>query len=306
MDKFIPLFVFVTVLLFTQSLYYLYRDRQLRAPKQVRQRLKTALEGHSDEPDGSSRLLRFRFMSEIPSVNQFLSRIKFFKGIEAFLVQANSTWTVGLFLFTTLLLAMCAFSGTYIFLDKGKLVASAAAVLLGSLPVLVMYGRKRDRERAFEVQLPDVLDLMARALRAGHSIPAAIQFGGDESPEPAGPEFRRVFDEINFGMDISTALGNLASRVNCYDLRYLVAAIVIQRDTGGNLGDLFDRLAHLIRERFKLIGQTRSLTAEGRLSGNILTALPFAMAAVLFIIEPRKDSGNRHSIQRQRPPLKAY
>jgi tight adherence protein B len=286
MDKFIPLFVFVTILLFTQSLYYLYRDRQLRAPKEVRQRLKTAMDEHDDKLEVSSPLLKIRFLSEIPSVNQVLSKLRLFKGIEAFLVQANSTWTVGRFLFTTLLLAMCAFSGTYIFLDKGKLVASVAAVLLGSLPTFLMYGRKKDREKAFEAQLPDVLDLMARALRAGHSTSSAIQFGGDESPEPAGPEFRRVFDEINFGMDISTALGNLAKRVSCYDLRYLVAAIVIQRDTGGNLGDLFDRLAHLIRERFKLIGHTRALTAEGRLSGRILTVLPFAMAGILLLIQP--------------------
>jgi tight adherence protein B len=286
MDKFIPLFIFITVLLFMESLYFLYRDHQLRAPKRVRQRLRTALEEDGVEPNKPSSLLRFRFMSEIPSINQVLSRFRVFKAIEEFLVQANCTWTVGRLMLTTLLIAMCAFSGTYIILEKGKLVAFLVALLFGSLPTLVLHGRKREREKAFEAQLPEVLDLMARALRAGHSISGAIQFGGEESPEPAGPEFTRVFEEINFGMDISTALGNLARRVSCYDLRYLVAAIVIQRETGGNLSDLFDRLAHLIRERFKLIGHTRALTAEGRLSGRILTVLPFAMAGILYIIQP--------------------
>ena len=286
MDQFIPVLIFITVLLFTESVYYLYRERQLRAPKRVRERLKTVMEEQEERGPETSSLLKIRFLSEIPSVNQVLLRIKAFKALEEFLAQANCTWTVGRFLFTTLLITMWAWLGTHLLLGWNGAISSMAAAAAGSLPTVVLYGRKRDRGRAFEEQLPDVLDLMARALRAGHSIPGAIQFAGQESPDPTGPEFARVFEEINFGMDIQTALKNLAKRVDCYDLRYLVTAITIQRETGGNLSDLFDRLAHLIRERFKLIGQTRALTAEGRLSGRILTVLPFAMAGVLYLIQP--------------------
>jgi len=289
MDKFIPILIFITFLLFAESLYHIYQERGLRAPKRVRQRLRTALQEHNEgrqKGQETSNLLKLRFLSEIPSVNQVFSRYKIFEGLERFLIQATSTWTVGRFIFTTLLLATCAWSGAYNFLQLGVLTAFIVAVAVGSLPTLVFYDRKRGRERRFEEQLPDVLDLMARCMRTGHSIPAAIQFAGQECPEPTGPEFRQVFEEINFGMDIPTALRNLTQRVDCYDLRYLVTAITIQRETGGNLSELFDRLAHIIRERFMLIRQTRALTAQGRLSGHILTVLPLVMAGILYMIQP--------------------
>jgi tight adherence protein B len=286
MNQFIPVLIFITVLLFIESLYYLYRERRFRAPKRVRERLQAALKEQEGGSQGTDDLLKFRFLSEIPGLNEFLSKFKMFKTLEGFLIQADCTWTVGRFLLTTLLVVTCGYSTAFIFLGWGLVKASMVAVAVGSIPTLVLIGRKRDRERAFEAQLPDVLDLMGRALRAGHSIPGAIQFAGQESPKPTGPEFGRVFEEMNFGMDIQTALKNLAKRVDCYDLRYLIAALTIQRETGGNLSELFDRLSNLIRERFKLIGQTRALTAEGRLSGRILIVMPFVMAGILYIIQP--------------------
>jgi tight adherence protein B len=287
MERFIPVMIFVTVLLMAESLFYLYRERQLRSPNRIRERLKSALNEQENKPETVfSGLLKLRFKSEIPSLNQFISRFTIFESLESFLIQANCTWTVGRFLLTSLLIATVAWLPAKHFLGGRLLGGWMGSLIAGSLPALVLYNRKREREKAFNEQLPDVLDLMGRALRAGHSIPAAINFAGQESPEPAGPEFRRLFEEINFGMDVPAALKNLAKRVECYDLRYLVTAITIQRETGGNLGELFDRLAYLIRERFKLVGQTRALTAEGRLSGTILTVLPIVMAGILYMIQP--------------------
>jgi tight adherence protein B len=287
MEHFIPVMIFVTVLLLTESAYYLYRERQLRSPNRLRERLHSALNEQESAPDSElSGLLKLRFKSEIPTLNQVFSRFKIFEALENFLIQSNCKWTVGRFFLTSLFLATVAWLPADHFLGGQMWGGLIGSLIAGSLPTLVLYVRKRGRERAFNEQLPDVLDLMARALRAGHSIPAAINFAGQESPEPTGPEFRRLFEEINFGMDIPAALRNLSRRVECYDLRYLVTAITIQRETGGNLSELFDRLAYLIRERFKLMGQTRALTAEGRLSGHILTALPVVMAGMLYIIQP--------------------
>lgn len=286
MNQFIPVLIFITVLLLFESLYYLYRERRFRSPKRVRERLQAALNEQERGTPETDDLLKFRFLSEIPGLNELLSKFKVFKRLERFLIQANCPWTVGRFLLTTLLVGTCGYSAAFLFLGWGLGRASLVALALGSLPTLILIGRKREREQAFEAQLPEVLDLMGRALRAGHSISGAIQFAGQESPEPAGPEFGRVFEEMNFGMDIHTALNNLSKRVDCYDLRYLISALTIQRETGGNLSELFDRLSHLIRERFKLIGQTRALTAEGRLSGRILIVLPFVMAGILYIIQP--------------------
>jgi tight adherence protein B len=288
MEHFIPVMIFVTVLLLTESVYYLYRERQLRSPSRIRERLHSALNEQERGPDNSfsSELLKLRFKSEIPTLHQVFSKFTIFEALENFLIQANCKWTVGRFFLTSLFLATAAWLPADHFLGGQVWGGWIGSLVAGSLPTIVLYFRKRDRERAFNEQLPDVLDLMARALRAGHSIPAAINFAGQESPEPAGPEFRRLFEEINFGMDIPAALRNLTKRVDCYDLRYLVTAITIQRETGGNLSELFDRLAYLIRERFKLMGQTRALTAEGRLSGHILTALPVVMGGMLYMIQP--------------------
>ncbi len=282
----IPVLTFVSVLLLAESLYFVHRSRQLRSPKRIRQRLQSALAEHDQPMNGPLTLMRARLKSEIPSLHQLLARYPVFQGLENFLIQANSSWTVGRFLLVSGLLGVSVWLVLTGVWHQPAVVGALGAIGAASVPTFVMYGRKRDRERAFQEQLPDLLDLMARALRAGHAVPAAINFAGQESPEPAGPEFQRVFDEINFGMDIPEALEHLDRRIQCYDLRFLIAAITIQRETGGNLSELFDRLATLIRERFKLIGQTRALTAQGRLSGVILSGLPFAMAALLYVVQP--------------------
>ena len=140
---------------------------------------------------------------------------------------------------------------------------------------------------AIELQLPDALDLMARAMLAGHAFPSGVQMVGNEMPEPVAGEFRIVFDEINFGISVQDALTNLATRVPSTDLRYFVISVLIQRETGGNLAELLSNISALIRARLKLLGAVRVLSAEGRLSALILTVLPFALAGVINFINPK-------------------
>jgi tight adherence protein B len=287
MELLILFMTFCTVLLLTASLYYVYHERHLAADTRVRERLQSAMHDQSGQIDQALfPLLKSQLKSEIPSLHQLLSRFQIFERLQKFLLQADSTWTAGRFLLTSLLVATVAWLVMHGVFHRGFWVSAIGAAGTGVLPAIFFSRRKRLREQAFNEQLPDLLDLMTRALRAGHAVSAAINFAGEESPAPAGPEFRRVFEEINFGMDIPVALENLATRVDCYDLRYLVAAITIQRETGGNLSELFDRLAYIIRERYKLVGQTRALTAQGRLSGHILTVLPVVMAGVLYFTQP--------------------
>src|SRR5450830_178393 len=135
-------------------------------------------------------------------------------------------------------------------------------------------------------QLPDALELMSRALRAGHAFPTALKMVGEEMNAPLGDEFRIAFDEVNFGIAMPDALMNLATRVPSTDVRYFVIAVLIQRETGGNLSELLDSIARIIRERMKLLGQVRVLSAEARLSAWILSLLPFAAAAVIQLTNP--------------------
>ncbi|HEX8962457.1 MAG TPA: type II secretion system F family protein, partial [Rhodocyclaceae bacterium] len=148
-------------------------------------------------------------------------------------------------------------------------------------------GRRRSaRLRRIEQQLPDALDLICRALRAGHAFSAALQMVGEELPDPLGAEFRLTHEEVNYGVSLQQAMMNLMGRIPCMDLRYFVIAVLIQRESGGNLTEVLANLAALIRERFKLQAKARVLATEGRLSAWVLSLLPFVVAGVINLVNP--------------------
>jgi len=159
-------------------------------------------------------------------------------------------------------------------------------LLAGMLPILWILWCRSRRIKKFEAQLPEALSMLARALRAGYSLPAALQMVGTEMPPPIGMEFLRVYETQNLGIPLEEALEELGQRVPLVDVRFLVTAISIQRQTGGDLAEILDKLAYVIRERFKLYGQVKALTAEGRLSGWVLNALPVIVFIALLILNP--------------------
>jgi len=138
----------------------------------------------------------------------------------------------------------------------------------------------------FEKQLPDALGLIARALRAGHAFTSGMKFAAEEFADPLGPYFKETLNEINFGVNVADALKNLAVQVECPDLRFFIVSVILQRETGGNLAEIIEGLSHLIRERFKFRGKVRSLSAEGRLTGKILVAIPLLLFFGLYLINP--------------------
>jgi tight adherence protein B len=139
----------------------------------------------------------------------------------------------------------------------------------------------------FGEQLPDALELVARTLRAGHAFTVGMKMVSDEFDDPMGTEFRRTLDEINFGVSVADALKSMAKRVDCPDLAFFVVSVIIQRDTGGNLAEIIDSMARIIRERFKLKGRIQVLSAEGKFSAIVLCSLPFLMALVISFINPK-------------------
>ncbi|MGE5359416.1 MAG: type II secretion system F family protein [Bacteroidales bacterium] len=169
--------------------------------------------------------------------------------------------------------------------------APIAAGLIGlALPFVVLRKRRAKRMRRFEEQFPDALDLLSRALRAGHAFTTAMGMVASEALDPIGPEFRKTYDEQNFGLPLKEALNNLATRVPLLDVRFFVTAVLIQRDTGGNLSEILENLAYVVRERFKVLRQVRVYTAHGRFTGWVLTALPAGLALVLMVINPEHMS----------------
>jgi tight adherence protein B len=154
------------------------------------------------------------------------------------------------------------------------------------IPFKILARKRKRRLKKFEKQLPEALDLLARGLRAGHAFPTGLQQVAKEMDDPLGTEFFKTFREFNHGLDLNTALLNLCHRIDLRDLSFFTTAVLIQRETGGNLTEILEKIAILIRERFKLKNQVKALTAEGRLSGLILLLLPPLLAGMLMVINP--------------------
>jgi tight adherence protein B len=155
-----------------------------------------------------------------------------------------------------------------------------------AIPFVVLLRKKSVRIRRFEEQFPEALDTLSRAIKAGHAFTTAMGMVADEGQDPIGPEFRKTFDEQNFGLPLKDALNNLAIRVGLLDVRFFVTAVLIQRETGGNLSEILENLAYVVRERFKILRQVRVYTAHGRMTGYVLMALPAFLAIALKFINP--------------------
>ena len=188
-----------------------------------------------------------------------------------FLIALVSAFAFGFIVYTALRLTV------------GWLVGGVGGFLL---PFLYLRIKRSRRLRAFEEAFPEALDLMSRALKAGHAFATGLKMVADEMPEPVGPEFRKTFDEQNFGLPLKDALANLTVRMPLLDVRFFSTAVLIQRETGGNLSEILENLAHVVRERFKILRQVRVYTAHGRLTGYVLLALPAVLCIALSFINP--------------------
>jgi tight adherence protein B len=233
-----------------------------------------------------SPLLKKRLLSEAPAMERLLLSLPRIHVLDRLLIQSGSTMNVADFLGISAACALLA--GIITSMLAAPTWLSVTATIVSALMPLGYVRRLASRRLSkIEQQLPDALDLMARAMQAGHAFSSALRMVAMEGPEPIAREFRTTFDEINFGVSMQNALVNLAARVESADLRYFVIAVLIQRETGGNLAELLSSIAGLIRDRFKLIGTVRVLSAEGRLSAWVLGLLPFALAGVIHLVNPQ-------------------
>jgi tight adherence protein B len=286
-DYFKSLFVilaFIAVVLFLEGAYLAWNAYKGPEVKRIERRLRAMSAGAHD--GGELSIVKKRLLAETPVLERLLLEIPRIHQLDRLLLQSGLKLNVAGFLWLTILAALVGFILATIF-DLPLFAAIGAGVAVGALPLLYVLNAKHKRLITFEQQLPDALDLMGRALRAGHAFSSALKMVGDEMPEPVAGEFRITFDELNYGISLQDALQNMATRVPSADLRYFVIAVLIQRETGGNLTELLDNISALIRARLKLMGTVRVLSAEGRLSAWILGLLPFILAVILNIINPK-------------------
>jgi tight adherence protein B len=276
--------LFAAVVLCIEGLYQWWNNYHGPAAKRVDARIRAlSAGGHVDQERLS--ILKKRLLSDSPRLQRWLMSLPRVTLIDRWLAQSGSTWSVGQLLGTSLLFAAgTAVAGSL--LPVPLIIVGAVALLVGMLPTLYIARLRNKRIKRLEVQLPDAVDMIARALRAGHSFASALGMVGQEIKEPMGPEFRITFEEINYGVAVDEALTNLAMRVPVNDLRYFVIAVLIQRESGGNLAEILDTIGMLVRERLKLYDKIRVLSAEGRLSAWILGLLPFCTAGLILVVNP--------------------
>ncbi len=222
-------------------------------------------------------------------VASILDRWNIPEKMQTMIQQAGMTWT-----WTGMLGAMagCALAGALIALKIRVLMhpvlsAVALGALCGSLPYLHVARKRRQRLRAFERQFPEALDFLARALRAGHAFTVSLEMLAQESPEPLQGEFRKVYNEQNLGESLNVVLMHLGERVPLIDVRFFIAAVLMQREAGGNLGEILTKLSQVIRERFRIKGQLRAITAHGRITAMVLTVMPLVVVAALMVLSPK-------------------
>ena len=205
--------------------------------------------------------------------------------VQTMLEQANLPWSAGKFLMNLAAISISA-SVVFLLIQWRPLVALAIFLSIFFLPVLVINAKRRARMKKLVEQLPEVFELISQSLRAGHSLGSGIQLVGTQLPDPAGTMFSRVFVEQNLGIRIEDSLRNLADRVDQLDLSMFVTAVLIQKQSGGNLTEVLDKIAGVIRDRIKVLGQAKALTAEGRLSGVVLCVLPAVVFLAVGVLNP--------------------
>ncbi|WP_426087380.1 type II secretion system F family protein [Janthinobacterium sp. PSPC1-1] len=231
-------------------------------------------------------ILKQRRYARAPGLERLLRRVPQAAKLDHLLLQSGLSWSVAQFIgvMGALLLAALLLLAAWPMPFPGALLLLASAV---SGPCLLVLRARAARLKKIEAQLPEAADFLARALRAGHSFSNVLQMVGDELNEPISGEFKMAHEEINYGVPMNEALQNLAARIPLTDLRYLVIAVLVQRESGGNLAEVLVSIARIIRARLKLLGQVRVLSAEGRMSAWVLGLMPVVMIGVMALVNPQ-------------------
>jgi tight adherence protein B len=235
--------------------------------------------------DGEATVLLRDAGGPLPAVERFVLKTQAGSKLALLVEQSGTKMTSGGVIIISVGLAILAALLTAIFV-RFAIVVPIAAVLAGIVPVSWLRHKRTVRLKKFEEQFPEALDVLSRAVRAGHAFQSALGMAADELSAPVGPELKKAFEQQNFGLPLRDSLNQLSQRVPILDVRFFVTAVLIQRDTGGNLAEILDNLAHVVRERFKILRQVRVHTAHGRFTGYVLLGLPPFLAVALTIINP--------------------
>src|SRR5712671_1175722 len=281
----IAFLVFVVVALATFVAVSLLDQRRAQA-RLIRDRLATVQKAPEREPDEELALLRDEQLSKIPALDTLLRRSARVSAIQESLLQAGMKFRAGNFLVMCLICGGVAGFAALAWSGWNPAIGWVALIIGAFLPYAFVSYRRQKRFEKIEELFPEAIDTLARAVRAGHAFTTALEMISNETTEPLASEFRQLFEEQKFGMPVRDALMNLTERVPLVDVKFFVTAVMLQRETGGNLAEILDNLSYVIRERFKILRQVRVHTAQGRLTMALLMGMPPTVVAILLVFSP--------------------
>src|SRR3569832_367931 len=280
----VAVLVFIAVMLLLESLYLMWASRKGAGAEKIKKRLQllsTSFDRSRPPPAPPPRRPRAAPAPARPPPGPPRPH-----SLHRLINQAGLNWTVSRLLLSSAATGVIGYVAVTAFAYQPMWVGAMIGAGAATAPFLYVQTMRKRRLAKIQQQLPEAIDLMVSALRSGHAFSSGLQMIGEEMSEPAGGEFRIVHDEINFGVSLQQALTNLSERVPITDLRYFVVAVLIQRESGGNLTEVLGNLSRLIRDRLKLVAKVKVLSSDGRLSAWVLGVMPFALAAVMNIFNP--------------------
>jgi tight adherence protein B len=286
----VPLLIAAGVFVFAAgvvlALYYgATKVPGLMVQRKVEARIADVARRVEPEPGLGFELVKRQKAGPLPVLDRLVSDTGAGNWIAKLVEQSGSKAGVSAVLVSALALG-AAMAITCSLLLRNAIGMVPGFMLGAAVPFVILLRKRSVRMRKFEEQFPEALDLLSRAIKAGHAFQTAMGMVAEEGAEPMGPEFRKTFEEQNYGLPLKDALNNMSMRMPLLDVRFFVTAVLIQRETGGNLSEILDNLAYVVRERFKILRQVRVYTAHGRMTGYVLLALPAFLAIALMFINP--------------------
>ncbi len=275
-------FIFIAALFVIEAVYYWWAGYFGAEAVRLKKRI-DHITNHDLDGSQYQGILKNRYAANITPLNQFLFKLPFINKLDALLLQSGELWTVVKFF---KLAALCGLLTAVIcfVLNYNLIIVLLSGLLASFLPLFYIIRARNIRLAKFEEQLPEAIDTITRSLKAGHAFTSAFTLVGEELADSIASEFRVTMEENNLGVSINEAMQNLAERVPLTDLKFFVVAVLIQRETGGNLAEILSNISSIMRDRFKLRRQIGVMTAEGRLSAKILGAMPLVMLGLMSVL----------------------
>jgi tight adherence protein B len=277
-------FVFIAAFFALEAFYYWWSAHFGSESTRLKRRI-ASIASHDLDKGDYQGILKNRYAAQADSYSQFLISLPLVNKLDELLMQSGKLWTVAkLFRISGIAMLIAFILGLILNLNFNLILLETFVAAF--FPIFYLIRARGQRFRKFEEQLPEAIDSICRSLKAGHAFTSAFSLVGQEMADPIAAEFRIAMEENNLGMSIHDAMHNLAKRVPLTDLRFFVIAVLVQRETGGNLAEILSNISTIIRDRFKLLRHIRVLTAEGRLSALVLAMMPFIMVSLLSALNP--------------------